>query len=48
MERAEAKLHNDKFLGKAPPEVIDKERARQEEAIIKKEGILQRLEILKV
>jgi len=48
IERAEAKLHNDKFLGKAPPEVIDKERARQEEAIIKKEGILQRLEILKV
>lgn len=45
--RTAGKLTNDKFLAKAPPEVIAKEKGRQEEAIIKKEGILQRLQILK-
>ena len=38
---------NEKFLAKAPADVVAKEKARQEEAIARKEGILQRLEILK-
>jgi len=40
-------LNNDKFLAKAPQEVVDKEKARQAEAVLRKEGILQRLQILK-
>jgi valyl-tRNA synthetase len=44
---AEAKLNNEKFRAKAPPEVVEKERARKEEAIHRREGILERLQILK-
>lgn len=46
--KAQAKLSNEKFLAKAPPEVIAKEQERQAEAINRKEGILQRLEIFTV
>jgi len=47
LQKAESKLNNEKFLSRAPVEVIDKERAKAEEAKIKKEGVLQRLRILK-
>ncbi|NLW90716.1 MAG: valine--tRNA ligase [Syntrophomonadaceae bacterium] len=47
LEKAEAKLNNDSFLARAPQAVIDKEKAKAEEARLKKEGLLQRLEILK-
>jgi len=47
IDRTEGKLNNEKFLAKAPPEVITKEKARKEEALLMKEGILQRLQILK-
>lgn len=46
-EKAMAKLNNEKFLARAPQEVIAKENAKAEEARIKKEGIGQRLQILK-
>lgn len=46
--RAEGKLGNQGFLAKAPAEVIDKERMKAEEARLKKEGIQQRLQILKI
>jgi len=45
--KAEAKLSNEKFLEKAPPEVIEKEKDKLEEARMRKEGLLQRLMILK-
>lgn len=47
LNKAEAKLNNENFLSRAPQEVIDKEKSKAEEARTKKEGILQRLEILK-
>ncbi len=47
LEKAEAKLKNETFLARAPQEVIEKEKAKAEEARIKKEGIIQRLQILK-
>jgi valyl-tRNA synthetase len=47
LQRAESKLGNANFLAKAPQEVIAKENAKAEEARVKREGILQRLEILK-
>ncbi|MDD2619188.1 MAG: valine--tRNA ligase, partial [Syntrophomonadaceae bacterium] len=47
LEKALAKLNNEKFLSRAPQEVIDKENAKAEEARLKKAGIGQRLEILK-
>lgn len=45
--KTEAKLKNENFLAKAPPEVIAKERSRADEAGIRREGLLQRLEIFK-
>lgn len=45
--KAENKLKNENFLAKAPQEVIEKEKSKAEEARLKKEGILQRLAILK-
>ncbi len=45
--KTEAKLGNQSFLAKAPPEVIAKERARAEEAGQRREGLVQRLRILK-
>jgi len=47
LAKAEAKLVNDNFLARAPEEVINKEKNKAEEARSKKEGILQRLQILK-
>jgi valyl-tRNA synthetase len=47
MAKSQAKLGNEKFLAKAPQEVVDKEKSRIEESQFKKEGILQRLQILK-
>ncbi|HOQ09366.1 MAG TPA: valine--tRNA ligase [Syntrophomonadaceae bacterium] len=47
LQKAESKLANATFLARAPEEVIAKEKAKAEEARVKKEGILQRLEILK-
>jgi valyl-tRNA synthetase len=47
LDRAESKLINEKFLSKAPPDVIEKEKGKIEEAKLKKEGILQRLQILR-
>lgn len=45
--KTDAKLNNDSFLAKAPAEVIDKERTRAEEARLRREGLLQRLQIFK-
>ncbi|MGR6835357.1 valine--tRNA ligase [Syntrophomonas erecta] len=47
LEKAQGKLNNNNFLSRAPKEVIDKEKAKADEALAKKEGILQRLEILR-
>jgi valyl-tRNA synthetase len=47
LEQSAAKLNNDKFLSKAPLDVVDKERAKLKEAEIKKEGILKRLQLLR-
>ncbi|NLN86808.1 MAG: valine--tRNA ligase [Syntrophomonadaceae bacterium] len=47
MAKTEAKLNNEAFLAKAPPEVIAKERSRAEEAAMRREGLLQRLQIFK-
>lgn len=46
LERLESKLNNQGFLAKAPQEVIDKEKLRRDEALMKKEGIRKRLEML--
>ncbi|MEN6326867.1 MAG: valine--tRNA ligase [Syntrophomonas sp.] len=46
-QKALAKLNNENFLARAPQEVIEKEKAKAEEARIKKEGIGQRLQVLK-
>ena len=47
LARAEGKLNNQNFISRAPQEVIEKEKGKAEEARKWKEGILQRLEILK-
>ncbi|HZJ84362.1 MAG TPA: valine--tRNA ligase [Syntrophomonadaceae bacterium] len=47
LTKATNKLKNEKFLAKAPPEVIAKEKGKAEEAKLKKEGIEKRLQILK-
>ena len=47
LQKAESKLSNDSFLASAPQEVVAKEEAKAEEARVKREGILQRLGILK-
>ena len=47
LQKAESKLGNDTFLARAPQEVVAKEKAKAEEARVKREGILQRLGILK-
>lgn len=47
LAKAENKLKNENFLSRAPEEVIEKEKNKAEEARLKKEGILQRLQILK-
>lgn len=45
--KAVNKLNNEKFISKAPPEVIAKEKGKAEEAKLKKDGIEKRLQILK-
>jgi valyl-tRNA synthetase len=47
LARGEAKLRNESFLAKAPADVIEKEKMKVNQANIKKEGIEQRLKILK-
>ncbi len=47
LQKSESKLGNDTFLARAPQEVVAKEEAKAEEARVKREGILQRLGILK-
>lgn len=47
LEKAVAKLANTGFLAKAPADVIEKEKMKVDEANIKKEGIEQRLKILR-
>ncbi len=47
LTRAKGKLNNANFVSRAPQEVIEKEKSKAEEARIRKEGILQRLQILK-
>jgi valyl-tRNA synthetase len=47
LQKAESKLGNAAFLARAPQEVIAKENSKAEEARVKREGILQRLGILK-
>lgn len=47
LDKALGKLGNDQFLARAPQEVINKEEAKAEEARQKREGIRQRLQILK-
>jgi valyl-tRNA synthetase len=47
LSRAEGKLNNQGFVAKAPAEVISKEKSKIEEFRSRKEGILQRLQILK-
>jgi valyl-tRNA synthetase len=47
LARSEGKLNNQNFISRAPQEVIEKEKGKAEEARNRKEGILQRLEILK-
>jgi valyl-tRNA synthetase len=47
MEKAEAKLNNPQFMTKAPPQVVAKEQEKLQEARIKREGILERLQVLK-
>lgn len=46
LAKAENKLANQDFLARAPEAVIEKEKSKAEEARSRKEGILQRLEIL--
>ncbi len=46
LTKAEGKLNNPTFVSKAPDEVIAKEKGKAEEARSRKEGILQRLQIL--
>ena len=47
LAKARDKLNNANFVSRAPLEVIEKEKSKAEEAGIRKEGILQRLQILK-
>lgn len=47
LAKANGKLNNENFISRAPQEVIEKERSKAEEARTRKEGILQRLQILK-
>jgi len=47
INKAEAKLQNEKFLVRAPQEVIEKEKGKVKEAQSRKEGILQRLQIFR-
>jgi valyl-tRNA synthetase len=45
LRKTEKKLQNSKFLKNAPKEVVEKERARKEEALFSLESIKKRLEV---
>ncbi len=45
LEKINQKLTNEAFLGKAPPEIINKEKARQEETAFKLNSIKERLAV---
>lgn len=45
--RVNGKLSNENFLSKARPEIIEKERAKQEELLSAKQALTERLSILK-
>jgi valyl-tRNA synthetase len=45
LDRVAGKLNNQGFLSKAPQEVIDKEKAKQQEMIVKEKALLERLEM---
>jgi len=47
LSRIEGKLNNPSFVNKAPAEIVEKEKAREQETRLKREGILQRLSMLK-
>ena len=47
MEKAEAKLNNPQFMTKAPPQVVAKQQDNLQEARGKRDGILERLQVLK-
>jgi valyl-tRNA synthetase len=47
MKRIDAKLGNPKFVESAPEEIVDQERERREEAMARREKILEALERLK-
>lgn len=47
MERLNGKLHNADFLAKAPPQVVEKEKAKAKEYLAKKQALLERLEMVK-
>ncbi len=47
IDKADAKLNNPQFVAKAPAGVIAKEQGKLQEAEAKREGIIQRLQILK-
>ena len=46
LQQAEGKLNNEKFTAKAPAEVIEKEKMKAAEAQTRKEGLLQRLQMI--
>ncbi|HAA90791.1 MAG TPA: valine--tRNA ligase [Peptococcaceae bacterium] len=47
LKKVRAKLGNEKFLAKAPPEIVEKERAKEEELEKKREAIARRLVALR-
>ncbi|MEG6614894.1 valine--tRNA ligase [Peptococcaceae bacterium 1198_IL3148] len=47
LQRVQGKLNNQGFLAKAPAEVIEKEKAKQQELTNKKNALTERLEMLK-
>lgn len=46
LAKISGKLSNESFVAKAPREVVEKEEARREDALKKKEGIEQRLQMI--
>lgn len=47
LEKVRAKLTNEKFLAKAPPEIVEKERAKEEELEKKRGALARRLAALR-
>ncbi len=46
LKKIESKLNNSGFMSKAPTKVVEKEKTRQNDQKVKREGILQRLRML--